>query len=168
MRRALLAAAGLVLAAAGAWQAARPAALTLSNAGLGAAYPAPATWGAVAAAAGLVLVLAALPRGRWRLLPVLPALLFLLLAAERARFRVDVGREELVLGGLVGSEALAWKAVRSVELRGGDLLVRADGRELVVRLGPLSPAERPSLERAVARRVQEAQAPPEPAAPPAP
>lgn len=151
--------AGLALAAAGACQAARPAALTLSNAGLDAAYPAVAAWGALAAALGLGLLAAALPAGRWRLLPVVPALAFALLAAERARYRVEVGRERLAVGGLLGGDALAWRAVSSVEPRGDELLVRGEGRELAVRLGPVSPAERSSLERAVARRVKEAQAP---------
>ena len=160
MRRASTVALGLALAAAGLWQAARPAALTLSNSGLSVAYPPVAAWGALAAAAGLGLVLTALPPGRLRLLPIVPALLFVLLAGERACYRIEAGRDALAVSGLAGREQVAWKAVEGVQPDPDGLRVRAGGRELRLRLGPLDPAERPSLERAVARRVREAQAAP--------
>lgn len=160
MKRAGLAAAGLALAAAGLWQATRPAALTLSNSGLSAAYPPAAAWGALAAAAGLALVLAALPPGRLRLLPVVPALLFVLLAGERACYRIEAGRETLSVRGLGGREQVPWKAVEAVQPEEDGLRVRAGQLELRLRLGPLDPAERPSLERTIARRVREAQGAP--------
>ena len=84
---------------------------------------------------------------------------FLGLAAARAAFQVEVGRDRLAVRGLTGSREIPWADVTRVDTNPVELKLESRGRpSLRLAMGALSPEQRASLERAIARHVSEAQA----------
>jgi amino acid transporter len=134
--------------------------LTLSNAGLRIDHPMAVPLYALLAAAGALALFVTLPgRGRGpRGVAALAAFGFLGLAAARAVFQVEVGRERLKVQGLAGSQGVPWAEITRVDTNAVELKLESRGRpSLRLATGALSPEQRASLERAIARHVSEAQ-----------
>jgi len=161
VRGVTVAVAGIAVAA-GAFGALRATPrLTLSNAGLRIDHPMAVPLYALLAAAGALALFVTLPgRGRGpRGVAALAAFGFLGLAAARAAFQVEVGRERLKVQGLAGSQGVPWAEVTRVDTNPLELKLESRGRpSLRLATGALSPEQRASLERAIARHVSEAQA----------
>jgi Bacterial PH domain len=164
MRCVILAVAGMAVAAGaiGAWRSTPR--LTLSNTGLRIDHPTAIALYALLAAAGALAILVTLKhRGRGRhalaIVAAIAVVAFLGLAAARAAFQVEVGRERLAVRGLTGSREIPWADVTRVDTNSLELKLESRGRpSLRLAMGALSPEQRASLERAIARHVSEAQA----------
>ncbi len=159
-RKALLIALVLVTAATGAHILRKPR-LSLDNQGLVLAYP-PAMAAAPSLCAVGLLALALLPgAGRARLVCGALALAVGTLAAHSWRFRIVAAKEELVVSGVLSTERVGWKGVTRVTQSPSSLVVtRVAGRPLTVTTSGLTPQQRDTLERSVARRLREAGAGP--------
>lgn len=130
--------------------------LTLVNTGIQVEYPrAPAAAG-FAIAAGAAIAAAAAPR-RWLGLALGGAALLAAAAtASRLRYRLEAGPQTLVARGLLGETAVAWRDVSRVEA-GPEILVvwgKGDAQIRIVTADFL-PEHRATLERTIARRVEE-------------
>lgn len=172
VRGILFAVAGLAVAAGALGTFRATPRLTLSNAGLRIEHSTAMPLYALLAAAGAIALFVALPhRGRApRAVAALAAAGFLGLGAARAMFQVEVGQERLKVRGLSGSRSVPWSEVTRVDTDRVELKLESRGRpSLRVATSALSPEQRASLERAIARHVSEAQAtvarPVEPKAP---
>lgn len=163
IRGGLLAVAGMAVAAGsiGTWRSTPR--LTLSNAGLRIDHPAAMALYALLAAAGAVALVVMLKhRGRggraFATVAAIAAFGFLGLAGARAAFQVEVGRERLAIRSLTGWQGIPWADVTRVDTNASELRLESRGRpSLRLALGALSPEQRASLERAIARHVSEAQ-----------
>jgi len=125
------------------------------NAGLRIEYPWPRGTAALAAAAGAA-ALAALARARaLRLLAGALAVAAALAGAGLLTYRLEALDAGLAERRLLGTARLAWADVASVEQEPQALVVSGRGLRLRIDTGRLSPEQRASLERTVARRVRE-------------
>ena len=99
------------------------------------------------------------PRHWLRRLGVAWALLMGLFGFSRLLFRLEVGAEALAVRALLAATAIPWREVGRVE-QGEAMLVITGGGEaqIRVRTSDFGPDQRASLERAIARRLREAQA----------
>ena len=165
-RVAVFALAGLAAMLLGLWGAWGAPRITLSNTGLGIDYPGLRTLAILAAAgtaAGLAFVLPRRSLGAAALVAVTG---FSILGVHRLVYRLEVGPAGLSVRDLRGSRRLAWRDVTQVEADAHALLLRGRGGERVdIDTSGFTAEQRASLERTVARRVREAQAPPKDAAP---
>ena len=166
-RPALFALAGLATLLLGFWGASGAPRLTLSNSGLGIDYPTLRTWGilaAAAAAAGLAFVL---PRRAVAIVALVATMGLTILGLHRLVYRLDVGPAGLSVRDLRGSHRLAWRDVTKVEPEAHLLRLEGRGGETVpIDTSGFTAQQQASLERAVARHVEETQAPPRPLVPP--
>jgi hypothetical protein len=156
----LLAASGIALALAGAWLAIGPPRLTLLNSAVRVDYPAPRGAFALMAAGGLGLLAALLARRARRAALLATAFVAAGAAAHLLLYRVEAGSRDLAVQGVLGSRRVAWSQVASFRLRGDQLLIEADdGRTLSIATGGFRPEQRATLERTLARRVEEGRSP---------
>ena len=125
------------------------------NAGLRIEYAWPRATAALAAAAGAA-ALAALARARVpRLLAGALALAAALAGAGLLTYRLEAIDAGLVERRLLGTARLAWADVASVEPEPDALVVSGGGVRLRIDTARLTPEQRASLERTIARRVRE-------------
>ncbi len=165
-RRTWLLALGLPALAGGCWFAINAVPkLTLSNNGLRFTHAAAAPLGALLAAGG-ALALAAIPRRRsLRAGAALLALGLLVIGAQRALFRVEVGPDRLSVRGLSGVRSVGWAEVTRIDGQAGELFLEGrSGAAVHISTALLPPEQQASLERAIARHVATAQRPPPPGA----
>lgn len=164
-RLALLLALGLAAVAGGLWLSFTAApTLTLTNSGLVFAHATAAPLGAWLAACGALTSAAALRPRRLRAgAAALLAFGFLVLGAQRALFRVEVGPDRISVRGLYGVRSVGWTEVTRVVGEAGELILEGRGGAAVrVATASLPPEQQASLERAIARHVATAQLPPPP------
>lgn len=132
--------------------------LTLLNATIRVDYPWPQAAAMVAAAA--VAGIAAAASRRWpRIAFGVATLIAALLGASRWRYRLDATADGLTSRGLLGETAVDWRDVARVE-KGPEVMVVWGKGDAQVRVttSDFTQDQRASLERAITRRVQEAQA----------
>lgn len=147
---------GAIVFVAGAYASQGPPRLTLLNAGLsvqhGWSHPA----GALAAAAGAVLLAAASPQ-RWaRVLFHALSALSILVALHLALYRVDADQGGLASRGLLGRTRIPWGEVEGVDGDAGLVVVKGkDQRTISVDTADFRPEQRATLDRTIARRVRE-------------
>jgi len=166
-RSALLAVAVLATLLLGLWGYGGTPRLTLSNSGLGIDYPAPRTWAIVAAAAASAALAFAVPRRALAIVAVMAAAGFTILGLHRLVYRLEVGPAGLSVRDLRGSHRLAWRDVTKVEPELHALRLEGRGGESIpIDTSGFTAQQQASLERAVARHVEETQASPRPPAPP--
>ena len=128
------------------------------NAGLRIDYPWPRGASALVAAGG-ALGLAALTRPRaLRFLAAALSIVLGLVGAGLLLYRLEALDEGLVERRLLGTVRLAWSDVTAVQTEPEALLVAGAATRVRIDTTQLSPDQRASLERTIARRVREASA----------
>jgi hypothetical protein len=154
-RRLLLALGGATLVA-GLAMAFGPPRVVWLNAGPRLEYPSALAIAAGMAASGAALLAGVATKRAWRVVFALAASGLLALAAQRLLYRLEVLEDGVHARGLLGTRHLPWTAVAHVELR-SDALVLEDAHAAALEIGTsgLTPDQRASLERTVARRVRE-------------
>ncbi len=157
---------GVLAALAGGYWASGAPRMTLLNTGIRIEYPGWQPAAALGAALGLALVAAASSR-RWLHIALgIAAAVLALYAAGRLRYRLDASSDRLVSQGLLGETAIPWRAVARVDKGPDVILVWGQGdAQLRIATSDFTQEQRAALERAVARRVQEAQSARPPASP---
>ena len=147
---------GAVIFVAGAYASQGPPRLTLLNAGLSVQHGWRHPIGALAAAAGAVLLTAASPR-RWaRVIFTSLAALSVLVAIHLAVYRVDADQSGLASRGLLGGTRIPWGEVSGVDGDGGLVVVTGkDRRRIKVDTADFRADQRATLDRTIARRVRE-------------
>jgi hypothetical protein len=156
-RRRLALLLGLLFLLAGAVLATGPPRFTWMNLGLRIDYPWPRAAGAIAAAAGAMLLGFLFRRRSLRIVIWVAAAVALGHGLDLLVYRVDAGDATLAERGLLGTTAIAWKDVSRVET-GSRALVITDRDEAQIRLrtAAFAPEDRARLERTIARHVREA------------
>jgi len=145
-------AAGLLVASSG------PLRLTWTNDGVEAAFPRQYALTAAIAACAVVAAVTLASRTWGRLILILLALVLSLRAANRAVYRLEIGRAGLSERSLRGSLAFNWPEITEVAGRADAIEIRGrDGRALELPAALLAPEDRSTLERTLARRVRESQ-----------
>jgi hypothetical protein len=148
--------AGLVLVAGVPWALGPPHAVWL-NAGLRIDYAWHRSVAALAAAGGAWTLAALLRQNFLRMLAALLGAAALILAGALLFYRLEALETGLRERGLLGTTELPWTAVASVQQEPNALAVRdASGRLIRIDTAVLTPDQRASLERTIARRVREA------------
>jgi len=128
------------------------------NAGLRIDYPWPRGASALLAAGGAA-GLAALTRPRaLRFLAAALSIVLGLVGAGLLLYRLEALDEGLVERRLLGTVRLAWSDVTAVQTEPEALLVAGAATRVRIDTTQLSPDQRASLERTIARRVREASA----------
>ncbi len=145
-----------MLTALGGWFSVGAPRLVLVNAGLQIEYPPVRGWSAMVAVVGLGLVVGALSRFVLRLIAGVATAGTLLVALHLLLYRLETTEAGLVSRGVLGTTAIAWRDIQALD-RGGDLLLLTGKNDLQIRVDTtdFSPAQRASLQRTIARRVQE-------------
>jgi hypothetical protein len=160
LRRAVFAAAFAAIATlvAGLLLAFGPLRAVWLNAGLRIDYPWPRGASALVAAGGAA-GLAALTRPRaLRFLAAALSIVLGLVGAGLLLYRLEALDEGLVERRLLGTVRLAWSDVTAVQTEPEALLVAGAATRVRIDTTQLSPDQRASLERTIARRVREASA----------
>jgi Bacterial PH domain len=147
---------GAALTALGGWFSVGAPRLVLVNAGVHIEYPPRLGWSAMVAVLGLGLVAAALPRLALRLVAGAAAVGTLLVALHLLLYRLEATEAGLVSRGVLGTTAIAWRDIVALD-RGGDLLLLTgkEHEEIRIDTTDFSQPQRASLQRTIARRVQE-------------
>jgi len=112
----------------------------------------------VAAGGALGLCILARPRPL-RLLAAALSIVLGLVGAGLLLYRLEALAEGLVERRLLGTVRLAWSEVTAVQTQPEALLVSGAATRVRIDTQQLSPDQRASLERTIARRVREASAP---------
>jgi hypothetical protein len=156
-RRRLILGASVVLVVVGAFLSTGPPRLVLLNASLRLQYPWTRGCGALVAGAGALALAALFTKLALRLVGGVAAIAAFLVALHLFRYRLDATPAGLVSRGALGTTAIGWKEVRGVD-RGPDLLVVSGpgGTRIRVDTTDFGPEQRASLERTIARRLDEA------------
>jgi hypothetical protein len=157
-RRLLLAGAGAAsaLLALVSWRALPR--LTLSNAGIRVDHSLAAPLFALLAAAGAATLAYTLRQRALRGVAALAAAALLLFGLDRAAFRIEADDSGLAVRGLTGARRAPWREVTEVRSeQQGLTIVSRDRPALRMGTGSLSPEQRASLERTIARRLRDAQ-----------
>lgn len=147
--------AAVVLIVAGAAASMGPPRLTLTNAGLSVEY----AWfhgaGALAAAAGAVLLAWTL-QGRWpRMAAGALAALGLGVGIHLLAYRLEADAAGISSQGISARRTLAWPAVSRVEGGPGTIVVvGADESRIEIDTTDFRPEQRASIERTIARRIR--------------
>ena len=166
-RSALLAAAAFAALLLGLWGYWGTPRLTLSNSGLGIDYPSPRTLAILAAAAAAAALAFAAPRRALAIVALMATAGLTILGLHRLVYRLEVGPDGLSARDLRGSRRLAWRDVTKVEAELHTLLLEGRGSESIpIDTSGFTAQQQASLERAVARHVEETQASQRPPAPP--
>jgi hypothetical protein len=156
-RRRFLLGASVALVAIGAFLSTGPPRLVLLNAALRLQYPWTRGCGALLAGAGALLLTAVLSRLALRLIAGVAAIAAFAVALHLFRYRLEATAAGLVSRGAIGTTAIGWKEIRSVD-RGPDLILVSGPGEARIRVDTtdFGPEQRASLERTIARHVGEA------------
>jgi Bacterial PH domain len=154
--RKVLAVLGTALVLGGAWFSVGAPRLVLVNAGVHIEYPPRLGWAAMGAVMGLALVAFAVSRLAVRLVIAVAALGTLFVALHLLLYRLEATESGLVSRGVLGTTAIAWRDIVGLD-RGGDLLLLngRNGGQIRVDTTDFSPTQRATLQRTIARRVQE-------------
>jgi hypothetical protein len=126
------------------------------NAGPSIQYPLVAWAGALAAALALGGLGLSLPRGRWRVLALVPAAALALWTGQLLAYRLTATEQGLAQRGLTGSSAVAWREVTGVDLEASRIRVHGPKGTLEIPSHRIAPEDRARLERTIAREVREA------------
>lgn len=155
-RRAVLVIAGVTVLLAGGYFSTGAPRMTLLNAAIRIRYPLSQGAALLGAAAGVALLGAAARRGLRFAFGVVVAGA-VLLAVERLLYRLDAGSDGLVSRGLFGETTVPWRDITRVQ-QGPALIVIWGRGDAQVRIdtSDFRPDHRATLERTIARRVQEA------------
>jgi len=155
-RRQSLLAIALPLIAVGGFVSVGPPRLVLLNASLRIEYPWGRGFGALAAAAGGVLLASAFSSLTLRLVGGVLSTGALLAALHLLCYRLDATDGGLVSRGVLGTTAIPWRDVSRVE-HGPDLMLVSGPRETRIRVDTtdFQPDQRASLERTIARHLRE-------------
>lgn len=147
---------GAVMFVAGAYASQGPPRLTLLNAGLSVQHTPAHPLGALAAGAGAVLLAAVSPR-RWaRMVFMTLAAFSVFVAIHLAFYRIDADQSGLASRGLLGRTRIPWGEVAGVDGDAGLVVVTGkDQRKISVDTTDFRPDQRATLDRTIARRVQE-------------
>ncbi len=129
------------------------------NAGLRIDYPWPRGASALVAAGGAGGLAALARPGALRLLAAAVSIVLGLLGAGLLLYRLEALDEGLVERRLLGTVRLAWSDVTGVQTEPEALLVAGAATRVRIDTTQLSPDQRASLERTIARRLREASAP---------
>jgi hypothetical protein len=130
--------------------------MTLLNSAVRVDYPAPRGAFALMAAGGLGLLAGSQARRALRAALLATAVIAAGTGAHLLLYRVEAGSQDLVVQGMLGSRRVAWRQVSSFKLHGDKLLIEAaDGRTLTIATGGFQPEQRATLERTLARRLEE-------------
>lgn len=159
-RRPALLCAGLAAALAGLALSFGPARLTMLNSALRLDHPPAQALALLCATAGLGLVVAAV-RGRARLVAAALSAVSLLATADRALYRVDLDERSVRVRKGLWTTSVAWGDVRAVRPSPAALVLETAEGPLRIDTSELRLEHLRVLERAVARRVEAAGAPPE-------
>jgi Bacterial PH domain len=154
--RKLLGLAGAVLTALGAYYSIGAPRLVLVNAGLQVEYPPARGWAAMVAAVGLAVVALVVRPLALRLVASVAALGVVLVGLHLLLYRLEATASGLVSRGVLGTTAIAWRDIVALD-RGGDLLLLTGKNDEVIRVDTtdFQPEQRASLQRTIARHVQE-------------
>jgi len=158
--RIALVALGAIVFVAGAYASQGPPRLTLLNAGLRVQHSWLHPLGALAAAAGAVLLAVASPP-RWaRMIFYGLSAFSVLVAIHLALYRVDADQGGLASRGLLGRTRIPWGEVAGVDGDAGLVVVTGkDQRKIKVDTADFRPEQRATLDRTIARRVRESSPP---------
>jgi hypothetical protein len=134
--------------------------LTLANAGIRLDYPASALWLGLLAAAGAASVAFILAARPLRIGAAIAAAALLLVAVDRAAFRIDLDDVGLRLRRPLSSARVEWRDVTKVD-SGAEVVTLAtrSGSSVMLEVGSLTSEQRASLDRAIARRLRGGDAP---------
>lgn len=137
-----------------------PLRLTWTNEGVVGAFPWQTIALAAAAAFGLAPALVLVSRPAGRLILALAAAGLVARAGDRAVYRLEAAAAGLTQRTLLGSTALAWRTVSQVTGSARAILVRDEaGASIEIPASLVRPEDRATLERTLARRIRESQAP---------
>jgi hypothetical protein len=151
-----LAALGTGITVVGALRSVGPPRLVFVNAGLQIEYPVIRGLAALGAMAGVALIAAALPKLALRLLACVAALGVCFVALHLLLYRLEATDAGLLSRGVLGTAAIAWKEVVGVDRGGDELIVTGrNDRQIRIDTTDFEPDQRATLERTIARRVQE-------------
>ena len=130
--------------------------LVLVNTGLHIEYPVSRGLAALGAMVGVALIASVLPKLALRLLACVAALGVSFVALHLLLYRLEATDAGLLSRGVLGTTAIAWREVVGVD-RGGDQLIVTGRNEKEIRIDTtdFESDQRATLERAIARRVQE-------------
>ena len=155
-RRRILVVLGIVLVVGGGFLSVGPPQLVLLNTSLVLEYPWTRGTGALVAMVGVLLGSLAIGSLGLRLLCGALAVAPLLVSLHLFRYRLEATDAGLVSRGVLGSTAIGWKEVQSVEKKVDLLLIAGAGSALIrVDTTDFEPEQRASLERTISRRVKE-------------
>jgi hypothetical protein len=151
-----LAVIGIAITVVGALRSVGAPRLIFVNAGLQIEYPVARGLAALGAMAGVALVAAALPKLALRLVACVAALGVSFVALHLLLYRLEATDAGLLSRGVIGTTAIAWREVVGVD-RGGDQLIVTgrNGTEIRIDTTDFESDQRATLERTIARRVQE-------------
>jgi hypothetical protein len=157
MARRFLLGAGVALIAIGAFLSTGPPRLVLLNASLRLQYPWTRGFGALLAGAGALVLATVVSKLALRLIAGVAAIAAFMVALHLFRYRLEATAAGLVSRGALGTTAIGWREIKSVE-RGPDLLLVSGPGEARIRVDTtdFDPEQRASLERTIARHVAEA------------
>lgn len=151
-----LAAVGIGITVIGGLRSVGPPRLVFVNAGLQIEYPLARGLAALGAMAGVALVAAALPKLALRLVACVAALGVFFVALHLLLYRLEATDAGLLSRGVLGTTGMAWREVMGVDRGGDQLIVTGRGdKQIRIDTTDFESDQRATLERTIARRVQE-------------
>lgn len=147
---------GIAVLGVGAWLSSGAPRITLLNAALRIDYPWPRSAGAALCCLGALAAAWAIPRATLRRIAMVLALGPLLIALHLLAWKLDIEAPGLSFRGLFGTTTIRWPDVAHIDLLAGAVRVEAkDGTQLQIDTTDFSIEQRASVERTLARHVEE-------------